>query len=191
MEGPNTVPKRTLVVVGMLFLLAACGQTEPEPGSGSDIASLATPNAATSAPAPAPAGAPVIRPDTSWDEQRVMQQPFMKCLQEKGMQLATDEKGLLDLNAAAPGNQRIEAFREAKYADCQKLWPVLAPELDEEKNPYWADDDENYHKCVVAGGKPLVKKDGEWVPGPGFDIWEPNDAMELECQAKSYDGKKG
>ncbi|GAB7049463.1 hypothetical protein JCM9534A_45890 [Catenuloplanes indicus JCM 9534] len=44
---------------------------------------------------------------------------------------------------------------------------------------------------MVAGGKPLIKENGEWRPGPGFDTWEPDEAMELECQARSYDGKKG
>ncbi|MFI5840903.1 hypothetical protein ACIA8K_14480 [Catenuloplanes sp. NPDC051500] len=179
--------KRTLVVLGSVFLLAACGGAEPE--ATPQIPTLTTPAAAASATPPA--GAPVIRPDTTWDEQRVMQQPFMRCLQEKGMRLTTDEKGLLDLDPGAPGNQRLTSRDDPAYADCQKLWPVLAPELDETKNPYWADDNENYHKCLVAGGKPLVKENGEWKVGPGFDTWEPDEAMEMECQATAFDGRKG
>lgn len=190
MKGRITVPRHALVAMGMLFLLTACGEAAPQPAP--EVATLTTPNATTVASAVPPTGAPVIRPDTTWDEQRVMQQPFMKCLQERGMQLGTDEKGLLDLNPqAAGGNQRLTAFDDPKYADCQKLWPVLAPELDEEKNPYWEDDNDNYHECRVAAGEPLVKENGQWRPGPGWDTWEPNGTDDMECQAKSFDGKKG
>ncbi|WP_033344056.1 hypothetical protein [Catenuloplanes japonicus] len=178
------MPKRTLVALGVLLLLSACGGTDPD--AAPEVATLTTPDAAVSATPVS--GAPVVRPDTTWDEQRVMQQPFMTCVRDKGLPVVTDEKGLLDL---APPDGRRLAFSDPAYGDCQKLWPVLSPELDEDKNPYWADDDENYHKCLVAGGKPLVKVDGQWRPGPGFDTWEPDEAMEMECQAAAFDGKKG
>jgi hypothetical protein len=65
--------------------------------------------------------------------------------------------------------------------------------VDEDRNPYWADDDENYHKCLVEAGYDFVKKDGEWVPGPSWytDSKPPNESVELGCQAKAFDGRKG
>jgi hypothetical protein len=61
------------------------------------------------------------------------------------------------------------------------------------RRPGWrgADDNDDYNRCLVAHGEPLVKKDGKWVPGPGWDDWPPDPDMELACQAKAFDGKRG
>jgi hypothetical protein len=53
------------------------------------------------------------------------------------------------------------------------------------------DDNDDYNRCLVAHGDALVKKDGKWVPGPGWDDWPPDPDMELACQAKAFDGKRG
>jgi hypothetical protein len=180
---------KAVAVALSMVVLTACGSPKE---SVPEVASVQAPGSAAAAPA-APA-APVIRPDTTFDEVARMQQPWMKCLREQGIPMRTTENGLLDIGGTgntAAGNGRIQS-RDPKIVEaCGKLMPVLAPELDEDKNPYWADDDENYNKCLVAGGSKLVKKDGKWVPGPGWNDQAPNEALELSCQAKSYDGKKG
>jgi hypothetical protein len=124
-----------------------------------------------------------------------MAQPWMKCLGDRGIPVRTGPDGLLDIDATGTTkatNGRIRAETDPKVtAACGKLKPVLATELDEDKNPYWADDNDDYNRCLVAHGEPLVKKDGKWVPGPGWDDWPPDPDMELACQAKAFDGKRG
>jgi hypothetical protein len=172
-------------------ILAGCSPAQrPAP----EVVTLRSPAAVASATAVAGA-APVIRPDTTFEEQARMGQPWMRCLKEHGVPMRTNPDGLLDIDASGNSkatNGRVMANRDPKVvAACGKLMPVLAPELDEEKNPYWADDDNNYHQCLVDHGEPLVKKDGKWVPGPGWNDWAPDTDMELACQATAYDGKKG
>ncbi|MEU8663076.1 hypothetical protein [Actinoplanes philippinensis] len=107
------------------------------------------------------------------------------------MPTRTTEEGLLDLDASASVNARIRAADPDMVKACGKLQPVLAPELDEDRNPYWADDNDNYYKCLVEGGKDFVRKNGEWVPGPTWGESAPDEALELSCQAKAFDGRKG
>ena len=183
---------RTLIALGLsVAVLAGCSgspeQTAPE------VVSLQPPG---SAPASAPAAkaqvAPVIRPDTTSAEVLRMQQPWMQCRKANGVPMKTRD-GLLDIDAGRTGvNGRIMTTRDQKVVKaCGKLQPVYAPELDEDKNPYWADDDDNYHKCLVENGVPLVKKDGKWWPGPGWGELPPNEPLEVSCQAEAYDGRKG
>jgi hypothetical protein len=177
-------------VLVLTLLLAGCTTA----GKAPEVASLRSP-AATAATAGGTKAAPVIRPDSTSEEVARMRQPYMKCLKENGVPMMTTEDGLLDIDAGGNSkatNGRIMAATNPKIvAACGKLAPVLAPELDEDKNPYYADDDDNFNKCLVEHGKPLVKKDGKWVVGPGFDDWQPDEAMEIACQVKAFDGKKG
>ncbi|AGZ43979.1 hypothetical protein [Actinoplanes friuliensis] len=179
-----------IAVAGLsLALLTGCSGS-PEAEEAPKVVSLQAPSASAAPKAPA---APVIRPDTTALEVRQMQQPWMKCLRENDVPIKTRE-GLLDIDARGSGklNGRIMATSDQKVVKaCGKLMPVYAPELDEDKNPYWADDNDNYHECLVEAGVPLVKKDGKWWPGPGWGEMEPNEPLELSCQAKAFDGKKG
>ena len=186
--------KLTIAVTLALGVLAGC--SGPAEDSAPKVVSLLPPSAAapdaTTSKAAAPA-APVIRPDTSFEEVHRMQQPWMRCLKEQGVPMQTTEEGLLDIDARGNGEQngRIMASQPENEKACGKQRPVYAPELDEEKNPYYADDEDNFHKCRVEHGEPLVKKDGQWRPGPGWNDWVPDEAMSLACQAQAFDGKKG
>jgi hypothetical protein len=184
--------RKTLVTLSIGFLLAGCssGAHESQPEVATLQSATATTQAATAAP-----GAPVIRPDTTDEEEAQMAQPWMKCLKTNGVPMTTNPDGLLEIDASGntkATNGRIIATTNPKIVKaCGKLMPVLAPELDEDKNPYYADDTDDYNKCLVAHGEPLVKQDGKWVIGPGWNDWPSDPDMELACQAKSYDGKKG
>lgn len=171
--------------------LAGCSGETAE--STPEVVSLQPPSSASAQAASTPA-APVIRQDTTAAEQARMQQPWMKCLKEQGIPMTTTEAGLLDIDASGNTQQtngRILAEEPKVSKICGKLRPVLTPELDEDKNPYWDDDNNNYHECLVEGGVPLVKKDGEWVPGPGWNDATWPESLELSCQSKAFDGKKG
>jgi hypothetical protein len=185
-------PRTTFAVLSLGFLLAGCSAGARD--SAPEVATLQSANA--TAPATTAAQiAPVIRPDTTADEQARMGQPWMRCLKANGVPMKTNPDGLLDIDAGGTTkatNGRLIATQDPKVvAACGKLMPVLAPELDEDKNPYWADDNNDYNKCLVEHGDPLVEQNGKWVPGPGWDDWPPDPDMELACQAKAFDGKKG
>jgi hypothetical protein len=192
------MPKKLIVVFALaLGLLTGCSGNAPEsvPESVPEVVSLQSPDGAekTTSSATSPA-APVIRPDTTFAEQRRMQQPWMQCLQKRGLPMQTTEEGLLDLDASGNSketNGRIMASQPENEKACGGLRPVLAPELDEEKNPYYEDDNDNYHECLIAHGDSLVKVDGQWRPGPGWGEKAPDEAMELACQAEAFDGKRG
>jgi hypothetical protein len=185
--------RKTLAVLSLGFLLAGCSGGAKD-AAEPKVATLQSADA-TAAASAAPQVAPVIRPDTTADEQARMAQPWMKCLKANGVPMKTGPDGLLDIDASGrtkATNGRIIANSDPKVtAACSKLMPVLAPELDEEKNPYWADDNDDYNRCLVAHGEPLVKRDGKWVIGPGWDDWPSDPDMEMACQATSFDGKKG
>ncbi|GIE74066.1 hypothetical protein Aph02nite_00160 [Actinoplanes philippinensis] len=179
----------TLTTLFLAGLAAGCS-AEKEKEAPPQVASLQSPDSVPSKGAVS-AAAPVIRPDTTAAEVQRMQQPWFQCLKEHDVPTRTTEEGLLDLDASASVNGRIRASEPDMVKACGKLEPVLAPELDEDRNPYWADDDDNYHKCLVEGGVDLVKKNGEWVPGPTWGEYSPNESLELRCQAKAFDGRKG
>ncbi|SDS27572.1 hypothetical protein [Actinoplanes derwentensis] len=188
---------KKLMVALTLALGVLAGCSGPAEDSAPEVVSLlspsgSAPDAATSKAA-APA-APVIRPDTSFEEVHRMQQPWMRCLKEHGVPMETTTEGLLEISGEGNSketNGRLIASRPENEKACGKLRPVFAPELDEEKNPYYDDDDDNFHKCRVEHGEPLVRTNGQWRPGPGWNDWAPDEAMQLACQAQAFDGKKG
>jgi hypothetical protein len=184
--------KLTIALTLAVSVLAGC--SGPAEDSAPKVVSLVPPSADTPGATTSKAAAPIIRPDTSFEEVHRMQQPWMRCLKEHGVPMRTTDEGLLDISAEGDSketNGRILASRPENEKACGKQRPVFAPELDEEKNPYYADDDDNFHKCRVEHGEPLVKKDGQWRPGPGWNDWAPDEAMSLACQAQAFDGKKG
>ncbi|KUL27767.1 hypothetical protein [Actinoplanes awajinensis] len=187
------MPKKfTLACALALGLLSGCSGNAPD--SAPEVVSLQSPGGPVTVSSAATQAAPVIRPDTTFAEEARMQQPWMQCLKSRGVPMRTTEDGLLDLGGSGNSeetNGRLIARKPENEKACGKLRPVLAPELDEEKNPYYADDDDNYHKCLVAHGEPLIKKDGKWQPGPGWNDWTPDEAMGLACQAAAFDGKRG
>lgn len=182
--------KLTVALSLSLGLLAGCSGTKDD--AVPEVVSLQAPS---SAPAgAAPQAAPVIRPDTTSEEQARMSQPWMHCLKKNGVPMRTTDNGLLDIGGGntKETNGRIIANTNQKVvAACGKLKPILAPELDEEKNPYWADDNDNYHECLVENGSDLVKKDGTWVPGPTWQDEKPDEARDRRCQIQAFDGKRG
>ncbi|GIF37161.1 hypothetical protein [Actinoplanes xinjiangensis] len=174
-----------------LATLVLAGCSSPAKQAPPEVATLESPGSAP--PSAASPAAPVIRPDSTAAEVFRMQQPWFRCLKGHDVPTRVVEGGLLDLDASGTVNGRIRSAEPDMEKACGGLRPVLAPELDEDRNPYWADDDENYHKCLVEAGYDFVKKDGEWVPGPSWytDSKPPNESVELGCQAKAFDGRKG
>jgi hypothetical protein len=181
--------KLALAVTALLAGLCTACSGPAEQQSPPQVASLRSPSGAPSGPVSQ--AAPVIRPDTTAAEVLRMQQPWFQCLKEHDVPTRVTEGGLLDLDAAATVNGRVRASEPDMREACGRFEPVYAPELDEARNPYWADDNDNYYRCLVEGGKDFVRKDGEWVPGPTWGDSAPDEALELGCQAKAFDGRKG
>jgi hypothetical protein len=163
-------------------------------GCGADGAATVdvrgTETAAPTVPAGPPvngSGRPMIRPGTSEAEQRRLYDDYLDCLRQHGVPLTTGPDG----EVSWAGSDARPADGSRPHAACGNRIPVLAPELDEARNPYYADDERNYFDCLVAHGMDWAKVNGEWEPGPRWGR-EPNSArVHDKCRAAAFDGKRG
>ncbi|MEU7881110.1 hypothetical protein [Microbispora bryophytorum] len=167
--------------------LTACGAAEaagapstPAPVSAGHV-SVTRPAAAQTAPKPAHTtkSRPQLRLDSSEAEVRKFRKAYAGCLSEHGM----PSKGTWS-----------KAAEKSARAACERLRPLLPPELDPAKNPNYAKSVRIEAKCLQDHGFDvhLVKVDGPaklgWryasVPGPDVDISKIQD----DCRVKAYGG---
>ncbi|MEU8275451.1 hypothetical protein ACFYOK_26285 [Microbispora bryophytorum] len=171
--------------------LTACGtaQAADAPGTPAPVAAghapatrpAAAPAAAPAASTPAQAtkSRPQLRLDSSEAEVRKLREAYARCLRDHGM----PSKGTWS-----------KAAEKSARAACERLRPLLPPELDPAKNPNYAKSVRIEAKCLQDHGFDvhLVKVDGPaklgWryasVPGPGVDISKIQD----DCRVKAYGG---
>ncbi|MFG1825561.1 hypothetical protein ACGFIJ_24020 [Microbispora bryophytorum] len=168
-------------------LLTACGtaQAADAPGTPAPVpaghVSATRPAAAQteSKPAHAAKSRPQLRLNSSEAEVRKFREAYAGCLREHGM----PSKGTWS-----------KAAEKSARAACERLRPLLPPELDPAKNPNYAKSVRIEAKCLQDHGFDvhLVKVDGPaklgWryasVPGPGVDISRIQD----DCRVKAYGG---
>ncbi|MEU7913443.1 hypothetical protein [Microbispora bryophytorum] len=168
-------------------LLTACGAAEaagapstPAPVPAGHVSDT-RPAAAQTAPKPAHTtkSRPQLRLDSSEAEVRKFRAAYAGCLSEHGM----PSKGTWS-----------KAAEKSARAACERLRPLLPPELDPAKNPNYAKSVRIEAKCLQDHGFDvhLVKVDGPaklgWryasVPGPDVDISKIQD----DCRVKAYGG---
>lgn len=132
-----------------------------------------------SKPAQATKSRPQLRLDSSEAEVRKLREAYAGCLREHGM----PSKGTWP-----------KAAEKSARAACERLRPLLPPELDPAKNPNYAKSVRIEAKCLQDHGFDvhLVKVDGPaklgWryrsVPGPDVDISK----IQNDCRVKAYGG---
>ncbi|MGC4876693.1 hypothetical protein ACLQ26_10595 [Micromonospora sp. DT43] len=194
-------PRRLGLAVLTLFaaVLAGCDPETSDTGSTADVASLATASAAPSASASGAAGngRPQLRLDMNEDEKQRLWNTYNYCLRDHGV------RELKERSAGAPKGSGIISLDQsgepkAAYVACADKLPLQPPELDEEKNPNYASQWNDYVQCLRGRGMKIHSlPDGSgWTYDDGVD--DPSgglegavyDKAEKECTLEAFRGKK-
>ncbi|MFG1651171.1 hypothetical protein ACGFIE_14700 [Micromonospora sp. NPDC049275] len=181
--------------------LGGCGGAESDDAARTaDVASLATGSAAPTASASGgtATGRPQLRLDMTEEEEERFWYTYQVCLRDNGV------KELKERSAgAAAGGKRIISLDQsgepkAAYVACADKLPLQPPELDEEKNPNYAAQWNDYVQCLRGRGMKIHSlPDGSgWTYDDG--VADPSgglqgaayDKAEKECTMEAFRGKK-
>jgi hypothetical protein len=185
--------KPRLLVIMSVLALTACGSSPA--ASGERVATLASGGPATtpaSAPPAAEAGRPQLRLDTSDEERNRMFAAYDDCLVKNGVKVNTgDQAGPVtnELPDGRPGRVLDQSGEpRSAYRACAGKLPLQPPELDEEKNPRYAQQWNDNVKCLRAHGLMVhVTKPGEWTYDSA-DTPLPDNQEEIEdaCMLEAF-----
>ncbi|MFK3982849.1 hypothetical protein ACI2K4_21035 [Micromonospora sp. NPDC050397] len=197
---------RTAAVLLTCVVLSACGgaktETKSSGGSG-EIASLVTSsptNSASGGQKAADTGRPQLRLDMSEEEEERLWTLYNICLRDHGV--AVIRRGEGEPGAVNPDGSlnplSMDQSGEPKeaYVACANKLPLQPPELDPDKNPEYADQWNDYIRCLRGRGIKMH------ATSPGNATWDDdvNDdpgapqldlaKIEKECTLEVFGGKK-
>ncbi|MDG4759551.1 hypothetical protein [Micromonospora sp. WMMD710] len=193
-----------LVVLTLLAaVLSGCGgatsDADADAGSTADVASLATASVAPSASASGAAatGRPQLRLDMTDDETNRLWNTYNICLRDNGVK---ENKVRMEA-AAAEGSNVISLDQsgepKAAYVACANKLPLQPPELDEERNPNYVSQWNDYVQCLRGRGMKIhalpdgsgwTYDDGVADPTGGLDA-PAMEKAEKECTMEAFGGK--
>lgn len=195
---------RTAAVLLTCVVLSACGGAEAETSGGSgDIASLVTSaptNSAGAGQKAADTGRPQLRLDMSEEEGERLWTTYKVCLRDHGV--AVIQRGAGGPGAVAPDGSTnplsLDQSGEPKeaYVACANKLPLQPPELDPEKNPEYADQWNDFIRCLRGHGIKMH------ATSPGNATWDDDvdgdsgagradlGKIEKECTMEVFGGKK-
>ena len=172
------------LAVALGILLSGCSGTDNS--QGDNVASLVSvaprqsPSAATSEERP------LLRTDTSPEEENRLYGVWHACLEENGA--GTGVKGKLVADAAHGGTQNADPALVAKYkaaeAKCASKEPESVPERAKRLDPAYADKLRDWVTCIRSQGINAWESDGHLT----FESLPPDDQMKKvdECQDKAF-----
>ncbi|MDG4773400.1 hypothetical protein [Solwaraspora sp. WMMD792] len=196
-SGRRSAPLAVALAVTVIGLLTACGGDGQDPAAAggtatgasgstgdSGVASIVGSTAPDASPSP-PAERPLIRPDTSPEEEQRLYDVYQRCLEDNGLpKPARVPEGGGDSPMAAAGPESAEeqaAARKAAEA-CASLEPEELWERSMRLDPTYRDKLQVWVKCLqdrgvdaYAEGDSLMLNDG--LP-PGNEI--------EECEAEAF-----
>ncbi|WP_422738795.1 hypothetical protein ACN263_05840 [Micromonospora sp. WMMD729] len=196
----TTAPRRVGLTALTLFatVLAGCGGGKSDADGTPDVASLATGSAVPSASATtAAAGRPQLRLDMNEDEKQRLWNTYNYCLRDHGVRENKER------SAGAPKGSGIISLDQsgepkAAYVACADKLPLQPPELDEEKNPNYVIQWNDYVQCLRGRGMKIHSlPDGSgWTYDDG--VADPSgglqgaayDKAERECTLEAFRGEK-
>ncbi|MEU5780714.1 hypothetical protein [Micromonospora lupini] len=185
-------------------VLAGCGgeTSDADAGSTADVASLATVSAAPSASASggAATGRPQLRLDMTDEEENQLWYTYNVCLRDNGVK---ENKARAAAAAAAGTGTGIISLDQsgepkAAYVACANKLPLQPPELDEEKNPNYVSQWNDYVQCLrgrglkihsLPDGSGWTYDDGVADPSGGLE-GAAYDKAEKECTMEAFRGGK-
>jgi hypothetical protein len=175
-----------LISVGLAVLLTACASGDKHPGGTGkdDVASLPSGGATTSASdKPTAQERPLIRSDSSREEQQRLEDEYERCLKEHGHpQLQNREPG----NGPRVSRHGPDNPPEAVAAEkaCANKEPERASERARRIDPKYADKLRDWVTCIRAHGIDAWESDGNLM----FNSLPPDDQMQKvhECEDKAF-----
>jgi hypothetical protein len=170
------------------ILLTGCGGADKGRGSD-DVASLvsvAPPQPATSSAAPASEERPLIRTDTSSEEEERLYAVWTTCLEQNGAGTGTKRKMAAD--AAAGARPNTDPGLEERYKKAEKKCASKEPEEVWERarrlDPAYADKLRDWVTCIRSHGIDAWESDGFLT----FESLPPDNQMKKvdDCQDKAF-----
>lgn len=166
-----------------LSLITACG-AEPEPAKateGKGIASVTDPDKQSQAPATVER--PLIRPDTSKEEEWRLIQVHLDCVAQQGIKMVKNKD-----DGSWKGPADTEEKVHAAYKVCVSKEPESLPARTARKDPGWKDKYRQWIKCMRSHG---LNVEPTWDT-PGTFSWPdglPPGSTEKwikKCEAQAY-----
>jgi hypothetical protein len=193
-QGRRRTPLVAALAVAAIGLLGACGGEDPTtsggtatgaPGSTGDggVASIVGTTGPDAAPSPQ-AERPLIRPDTSPEEEDRLYAVYQQCLEANGLPkgVRAPEGGDSQLAAGAPETAEEQAAARKAGEKCASLEPEATWQRAMRLDPTYRDKLQIWVKCLqgrgvdaYADGDSLMLNDG--LP-PGNEI--------RECEAEAF-----
>ncbi|MDR7279234.1 hypothetical protein [Catenuloplanes atrovinosus] len=179
-----TTLRTGLTGVALLVLLAACG-TEEAPAD--EIASLSTaPPAATATASASPAASerPLLRPDTTQEEEDRLYDVYFACMGKYGSPRHAPTSGDAAEPAPAPADPEYEKAMEAAQKACEHLEPEKPWQRAQRTDPEYADKLRDWITCIRSHGIEAWESDGFVA----FESLPPDDKLKLvdECEVKAF-----
>jgi len=179
--------KLRIVCVAAVLALTAC--SSPAETGGGQVATLASTAPTKASPAASTAARPQLRLDTSEEEANRLWEAYKKCLVKNGVKTNTERAGPV---GAGPGLVLDDSGEpKAAYTACAGKLPQQPPELDEDKNPNYAQQWNDNVKCLRAHGLMVhVTNPGEWTYDSS-DGTIPDNQAEIEdaCLLEAFGGQ--
>jgi len=184
------MPKLKIVWVAAVLALTACGGPAETGGQVATLASTAPTKAVS--PAAATAARPQLRLDTSEEEANRFWAAYNACLVKHGVKTNPGRAGAVAAVGGAPGLVLDDSGEpKAAYTACAGKLPQQPPELDEDKNPNYAQQWNDNVKCLRAHGLMVhVTNPGEWTYDSS-DGTTPDNQAEIEhaCLLEAFGGQ--
>lgn len=176
----------TALTVALGVLLSGCGGSDPERGDDvASVASVAAPGPSASAASAASGERPLIRTDTSAEEEQRLYDVWDECLEKNGAGTGGKRKLAAD---AARGGPRANTDLAAKYqkaeAACADKEPEEVWQRAKRLDPAYADKLRDWVTCIRAHGIDAWESDGFLT----FESLPPDDQLAKvdECQDKAF-----
>lgn len=179
----------TGAVLAVALLLTGCsgGADDSSSDDVASVVSIKPPQPASSSAPASPAERPLIRTDTSADEEERLMQVWLGCLEKNGA--GTDEKRKMAADSAAgPVAEKVDPAFEARYKRAEKLCADKEPEQVWERakrlDPAYADKLRDWVTCIRSQGIDAWESDGFLT----FESLPPENQMKKvdACQDKAF-----
>ncbi|MFG1605096.1 hypothetical protein [Actinoplanes sp. NPDC049265] len=175
------------VLLGLL--LAGCGSADAQ--DGEDVATLVSvkpPAPAASSAAPVPAERPLIRTDTSSEEEERLYDVWQSCLEDNGGGTGAKRKAAADAAAEPKVAQNVDPGFEERYKKAEKKCANKEPEELWERakrlDPAYGDKLRDWVTCIRSHGIDAWESDGFLT----FESLPPDNQMKKvdDCQDKAF-----